>query len=136
LELCLRLARYKKENKELLSYLLFEAHDEHAFIENVKKEIDEHFIELPKSNPYLNKKALRKILRSINKYSKHTASKQTTVDMLLHFCMKLKTSGIRVHKSTALTNLYNQQIKKIETTLASLHEDLHYDYKKKLAELV
>ena len=27
LELCLRLARFKKENKELLTYLLFEAHD-------------------------------------------------------------------------------------------------------------
>ena len=27
-ELMLRLARYKKENKELLTYLLFESHDE------------------------------------------------------------------------------------------------------------
>ena len=41
LELCLRLARYKKENKELLSYLLFEAHDEQGFVMQVKKEIDE-----------------------------------------------------------------------------------------------
>ena len=27
-ELCLHLSRFKKENKELLTYLLFEAHDE------------------------------------------------------------------------------------------------------------
>ena len=27
-ELCLRLAKFKKENKELLNYLLFEAQDE------------------------------------------------------------------------------------------------------------
>jgi hypothetical protein len=37
-ELCLRLARYKKENKELLAYLLFEANNEHAFIEKIKAE--------------------------------------------------------------------------------------------------
>ena len=31
-ELCLQLSRFKKENKELLTYLLFEAQDEEAFI--------------------------------------------------------------------------------------------------------
>ena len=135
IEHCLRLTRYKKENKELLTYLLFEAHDEQGYVENIKKEIDEQFMELPKSNPYLNKKALRKILRSLNKYSKYMASKQSTVEMLIHFVTTLKNSGIRIHKSTALVNLYNQQIKKIETALDSLHEDLHYDYRKKLEEL-
>ena len=30
-DLCLRLAKYKKENKELLTYLLFEADDEPEF---------------------------------------------------------------------------------------------------------
>jgi len=38
-ELVLRLARYKKDNKELLAYLLFEAHDEQAFVEKVKAEV-------------------------------------------------------------------------------------------------
>ena len=37
--LCLRLAKYKKENKELLTYLLFEAHDEQTFSENAKEEL-------------------------------------------------------------------------------------------------
>jgi hypothetical protein len=36
-ELCLRLARFKKENKELLTYLLFESSDEALYIESVKK---------------------------------------------------------------------------------------------------
>jgi hypothetical protein len=34
LELILRLARFKKENKELLTYLLFNASDESGFIED------------------------------------------------------------------------------------------------------
>jgi hypothetical protein len=132
LEVCIRLAKYKKENKELLTYLLFESHDEQGYIENVKKEIDEYFTELPKPGPYLNKKALRKILKAVNKYSKHTGSRQAEVEMLLYFCEKVKSSGIRINKSVALTNLYSQQIKKINTALQSLHEDLHYDYKKQL----
>lgn len=40
LELCLTLTRFKKENKELLTYLLFEAHDEDRYIETVKLEIN------------------------------------------------------------------------------------------------
>ena|SRR5687768_3243503 len=134
-ELCIRLAKYKKENKELLTYLLFESFDQDAYINNVKKEIDDAFLELPKSTPYMNKKSLRKILRSISKYSKHTGSKQAEVEMLLHFCRKVKGSGIKIYRSTALTNLYTQQLKKIYTAFESLHEDLLYDYRKQLQEL-
>ncbi len=36
MDLCLRLSRFKKENKELLTYLLFEASDEAHYIESVK----------------------------------------------------------------------------------------------------
>ena len=35
-ELCLRLTRYKKENKELLSFLLFEADDLSNYIKKRK----------------------------------------------------------------------------------------------------
>ena len=55
-KLCLRLAKYKKENKELLNYLLFEAVNEQAFIQNVKNEIDEQFKQLNKNSFYLAKK--------------------------------------------------------------------------------
>lgn len=135
LDLCLQLTRYKKENKELLSYLLFEAHDQLAFVENVKKEIDERFTDLPKSTWYFTKKSLRKILRSISKYSRYTGTKESAIEMLLHFCIKLKASGISFHKNQALSNLYSQQLKKIDTLMKSIHEDLHFDYKKQLEQL-
>ena len=35
-KLCLRLAAYKVENKELLTYLLFEQEDESAYVKQVK----------------------------------------------------------------------------------------------------
>jgi hypothetical protein len=135
LELCLRLARYKKENKEFLTYLLFEADDVQGYIANVKSEVDELFQELPKATKYQNYKALRKILRLISKYSKHTSSKQAEVEMLIHFCQKVKGSGISIYKSPALTRLYVQQVKNITALVQSLHEDLHRDYKVQLDEL-
>jgi hypothetical protein len=42
-DICMRLAKYKKENKELLTYLLFEAHDEAGYVNAVKSEMDELF---------------------------------------------------------------------------------------------
>ncbi len=55
-ELCVRLAKYKKENKELVHYLLFEATDEQAFIKQVKQEITEQFKEVNTSHVYYAKK--------------------------------------------------------------------------------
>lgn len=135
LELCLRLVKSKKENKEFLTYLLFESHDEHGFVQSVKNEIDDNFDSLPKASAYLTKKGLRKLLRSIAKYSKHTASKQAEMEMLMYFCLKLKNSKILVKTNLSLSNLYKQQVKKLSVLLELLHEDLRYDYKKKLEQL-
>lgn len=134
-ELCLRLSRYKLENKELLSYLLFESHDLQGFTASVKAFIDEEFSVQLKSHPYFIKKHLRKVLRFINKQIKYTGSKQVEVELLLHFCMKVKKADIRVGESVALTKLYLQQVKKIEKSIALQHEDLQYDYKRQLERL-
>ncbi|HWB25382.1 MAG TPA: hypothetical protein VG738_07870 [Chitinophagaceae bacterium] len=132
IDLCLRLARFKKENKELLTYLLFEAHDEQAFIAAVKMEIDDSFAQLPHTNAYLTKKSLRKILRTTNKYNRYIASKTAEVELLMHYCIKLKSSGLLRRLGTAVKNLYMQQLKKIEAAIGTLHEDLQYDYRKEM----
>ncbi len=134
-ELCMRLAKFKKENKELLTYLLFEAHDQQGYMDSVKKEIDEQFTGINQSNLYFAKKTIRKILRITNKYIRYTGSKQVEVELLIYFCMTLKKSGIAFHKSTALSNLYNNQVKKAGTLVKTLHEDLQYDYLKELNQL-
>ncbi|MEI6020736.1 MAG: hypothetical protein WCR21_06370, partial [Bacteroidota bacterium] len=48
-ELCLRLAKYKKDNKELIGFLLFEAHNKPAFVEALKAEISENMLAIDKS---------------------------------------------------------------------------------------
>lgn len=136
-ELCLRLGRFKKENKELLTYLLFEAHDERAFIQNVKTDMDEAFAEIPRDNNlYLIKKSLRKILRNTSKYIRFSGSKVVETELLLHYLSSIKNSKIPIHKSTALENLYAAQVKKIKKALGGLEEDLQYDYNKVLEELI
>lgn len=128
LSLCMRLAKYKKENKELLTYLLFEAIDERSYIENIKGEIDIGFQGMNMTNLYLAKKSLRKTLRITNKYIKYSGSKQTEVELLIYFCKKLKKSGLPVFTSIILSNLYQRQIQRVKKALSTLHEDLQYDY--------
>ena len=135
LELCVRLAKYKKDNKELLSYLLFEAHDEKTYIKNIKEQLDEEFWGINRNTSYLTKKSLRKILRSVNKFIKYSGSKQTEIELRIYFCTKVKVARIPLDTSVVLSNLYNREIEKIKTTLSKLHEDLQYDYKQELERL-
>jgi hypothetical protein len=132
MEMCMRLVKYKKENKELLSYLLFEANDELQYIITVKREIDLQFAEINRSTMYYIKKSIRKILRTTQKHIRYSGLRQTEVELLIYFCSKLKTSGIAINTSTALNKLYLAQIQKIRNALATMHEDLQYDYEQEL----
>lgn len=134
-ELCIRLAKFKKENKELLNYLLFESHDLHAYIELAKNEMTAAFEDMPVSNVYFTKKRLRKILTQLGKQIKYTASKEAAIELLLHFCTLLKASKVPVQKHQVLINMQNQQWKKINTLVGQLHEDLQYDYQRRIEEL-
>jgi hypothetical protein len=133
--LCMRLAKYKKENKELLSYLLFEAHNEQAYINSVKEEVDKLFTTLPDRNVYLMKKTLRKILRVVNKQIKYSGIKETELDLRLYFCKKVRIARVPLTTGTVLFNMYQQQVKKITAALEKLPEDLQADYAQAVAAL-
>lgn len=134
LELCMRLAKYKKDNKELLDYLLFESHNETSYINAVKDEITEQLVGI-NGSVYLAKKTLRKALRTANKYIKYSGSKQTELEILIHFCKAMKGTKIKISQYTVLTNMYLAQLKKIQKALASLHEDIQSDYAQDLEGL-
>ncbi len=134
-ELCLRLAKYKKENKELLSYLLFEAHDENKYVEGVKVEMDELFKELPEGNTYYIKKRLRKILRIVNRHIKYSGIKSTEIELRVYFCKGFGKVRIRLDEGTVLYNLYQQQIKKIKTAVSALPDDLQFDYNNDIEQI-
>ncbi len=131
----LSLAKYKRESKEYLNYLLFQSHDEDRFIQEAKQEIENSFKEITQSNLYLVKKSLRKILRLVNRYAKYTGNKQREAELILHFLITLKDSGIPYHKNAVLERLYHTQLKKLQTCVSTLHEDLQYDFLKDMEQL-
>ncbi len=135
MQLCLRLARFKKENKELLTYLLFESESEETYIETVKEEMDEMFAEINVNSYFYIKKSVRKILRTIKKYIRYSGDKATEVELLLYFCEKLKTFKPSINRNITLKNLYNRQLEYIGKKIPLLHEDLQHDYGVILEEL-
>lgn len=135
MELCLKLAKSKKENKELLTYLLFESNDEPAYINKIKSLMDEEFKGLNKHNSYLANKTVRKILRDTNKFINYSGSKQTEVELRMYFCKKIRSANLSLRSNTTLANLYQRQLLKIRKVLATLHEDLQYDYSDELKML-
>ncbi len=135
LELCLRLSKFKKENKELLTYLLFESADEASFVESLKMEIDQQFELINRKTYYYIKKSVRKILSGIKKHSRYSLKKETEIDLLIHFCAKLRSFNPPVKRNPALQNIYNRQMETIRKKICYLHEDLQYDYGAEISRL-
>lgn len=133
--LCLRLARFKKENKELLTYLLFESHNENGYIETVKHFMDDEFELINTKSYFYIRKSVRKILRNVKKFIRYSQKKETEVELLLYFCEKLRDFKPTIKRSTQLQNMYNRQILLAKKTIDKLHEDLQYDYNLMLEKL-
>lgn len=133
--LCLRLAKYKKENKELLGYLLFESQNEPSYIRQIKEDIDLQFEELKDRNLYIVKKMLRKILRYTNRHIKYSTNDETDLELRIYFCEKVKAAKIPLTTSATLLNLYQGQLKKINAIVTKLPEDLQSDYAKAIASI-
>ena len=131
-ELCLRLARFKKENKEFLTYLLFESSDEASYVESVKKEIDRQFEQVNRKSYYFIKKCLRKILTNTRKFIRYSRNRKSEMDLMIYYCIKLKEFKPPIQRNAALRNLYMRQIETIMEKLGSLHEDLQYDYEQEV----
>jgi hypothetical protein len=134
-EICLRLAKFKKENKELLTYLLFEAGDETSYVGLVKEEVADLFSELPTGNTYYVKKSLRKILRVVNRQVKYSGIAETEIELRIFFCLQMRAARIPLHPGTVLHNLYSMQVKKIKAMVGKLPEDMQTDYEADLKKL-
>ena len=134
-EIILRLSKFKKENKEFLSYLLFDSNDENDYINRVKEEIDEQFSNMNRSSMYLAKKTLRKVLRTTKKYIRFSGKKETEIELLLYFCKKMKTARLNYRHNRVVFNMYLNQVKRIHKVITGLHEDLQYDYREELEAL-
>ncbi|MDG2470722.1 MAG: hypothetical protein P8M80_15680 [Pirellulaceae bacterium] len=131
LEACLRLARFKKDNKELLTYLLFLSQDEPRFISGLCEEIDEQFLLTPNAQ----KKTLRRIIRWMEKWLRFSGVNETEIEVRLHFCHALRSSDTPFRSNRVMTNMYEGQLKKIGKAVSKLHEDARSEYQAELGAL-
>jgi hypothetical protein len=133
--LCLRLARFKKENKELLAYLLFNQYQKQAFVADVSAVIAADLLSANATSPYLAKKTIRKVLRQISKYCRYAGDSEVEVQLLLQFCSSFLQLPSVIRRHYALEKLYATQLKKLTGSIAALHEDLQYDYLRQMDKL-
>lgn len=135
-ELCLHLSKFKKENKELLTYLLFESHNEEGYIQSIKDQMDEQFEDINTNSFYYIRKSVRKILSMTKKFIRYSKKKETETELLLYFCKKLKDFRPSIKRSTRLQNVFDTQVRMIRKAIDKLHEDLQYDYELELNQLL
>lgn len=134
--ICIRLAKHSKENKELLSYLLFESQDEINFIQNVKILLLDDFSVMDRGGRRMTKKWIRRILRDLKKYAKFSGKKETEIELLIWFCEQLKINMCEIgFQDPMMDSLYARQIVRIQNLMKGLHEDLQHDYQVALVEL-
>ncbi len=132
LEFCMRLAKYKKDNKELLSYLLFYHQDEEGFLQDVINEIKTLFQDVNTRQLYLAKKTIRKIIRISHKYARYSSNKSTEASIVIYLIRSINELPLHKEESVALTNIYTSLVKKANTIISTFHEDLQYDFQKEL----
>lgn len=128
IEIMMRLGKFKKDNKELLSYLLFEAHDEHQYVKGVMSLLNGLFDEVNTTSVFFAKKSVRKIIRVANKYIRYTENPVTEVEILIYVCKKMKSLPMEWESSAVMRNMYQNLLKKIKKSMAPLHEELQYDF--------
>lgn len=128
-DICLRLIKYKKENKELVTYLLYESNDEAGYVSAIREEMAEEFKTIKaQQNAYYIKKTLRKILRWVNRQVRYSGIAETEIEIRIEFCALMKSHRVPRQPGTVLGNIYTQQVKKINSLVAKLPEDKQADF--------
>jgi len=132
--ICLRMARFKKENKEHLAYLLFQK-DEAEFIAEINEEITDTLADIHWMNTLQAKKALQKTLRNISKNKKFSLSKIYEMEAMLHFIRTMMEKEIPHSSSAYLHQFYSKQVVKLPKILGSLNEEIQTDYRDEVEAL-
>lgn len=129
---CLRLVKFKKENKELLSYLLFDLENDELYITDCKEEINRAFAAINTINTWAAKKQIRKILAQVKKNIRYSQKKEIEIELLLHFCQGVKQLRPAIQQNKIVQNTLDTQLRMVHKAISTLHPDLQHDYREVL----
>lgn len=127
-EIALRLGKFKKENKELLTYLLFEQENEEAYIEGLKEILKEKFEEIKTKNVYYAKKEIRKSLRELKKFIRFSSLKTTEIELIIDFIKHLDELPSQLKRDSQIEGIKLRNIASVKKIILKQHEDLQFDY--------
>lgn len=134
-DLVLELSKFSRDNKGFLFFKLVDRDQPGLFLEMVKEELDQAFMDANIKNYHLAKKSAQTIRRKLNKNLKLSKNKEAHVELILYFCSQLKRYGFLAFRHPVIDNLYKVQLGKAEKLIEKLHEDLQYDFQNQLEEL-
>lgn len=129
LDVCVRMAKFKVESKELLTYLLMKADDEIGYANDLCSEIDQQ-LDTPGR---IHKKTLRKVVRWMDKSLRFSGDKETELQVRIHFCRRIKHKRISFGNCRVSANMYATQLKKIDKVIDKVHPDLQFDYNQQMS---
>ena len=132
---CLRMAKHKIENKELLHYLIFEQGDNTEYKSQIKEMLKSAFEELPFSE-YQAAKTLRKTLRLMNKHIKFMGDKVDEAETVAYFCELFMRTKFVKSRQASLINLLFRNLLRIQKIIPKLEEDLQFDLQKEFDALI
>ena len=133
--LLLHMVKFKKENKELLTFLLFEADDLDAYVHEITLLIKDEFENYRLKTAYYKRKGCRRVLRMLKKYIKYAADKEVEVRLLLAYVSMVAESKSFIN-DRVIQKIALRQLLLAEKSIVKLHEDLQYEYKLELEELM
>ena len=134
IKLCLRVAKLKRENKELLAYLIFDSEDPLFYAQKLKPEIKEVF-EQPFQHAYYLTKSIRKAMRLITKYYRFTSNKQGETELLIYLVEEFYQSWRNEYRYQALGKVIFRCLEKAQSNLKKIDEDFRADFEDPINEL-
>jgi len=129
------MVKFKKENKELLTFLLFEADDLDTYVHEITLLIEDEFENYRLKTAYYKRKGCRRVLRMLKKYIKYAADKEVEVRLLLAYVSMVAKSKPFIN-DRVIQKIALRQLLLAEKSIVKLHEDLQYEYKLELQELM
>ena len=135
IEICLKLAKASKSNKEILDYELNFSNNEAEFVNRSKLEIDSLLINIDSHFNSNILKILRKTLKRVSFLIKISKREETAVELLIHLAMEIQETKILKSNHVSIGQFYFKLEEKIDKVIMKLHPDLQYDYQEKIDTL-
>lgn len=135
-EICIQLAKARKENKEQLDFMLLKSHHLFQYEIDLKAEIDTQFEIFTYYKYYQLIKPLKAYVNSVLKQISYSKNPSFELEIIIYLCKQFfrfnDDESIWFYK---INIIYDSLARKIEPRFKKLHEDEQFDYRVKLEEI-